>query len=120
MKQTRKRAATSKRLGQRIMDGLSELRDVLQRGEPLEKHFRVDHIEIPDPPRFSPVDVKRLRAKLAVTQRVFAKIVGVSPELVEHWEQGIRSPRPMACRLLNEIARDPQAFMRRLPKSRAA
>lgn len=106
-----------KRLGDRITDGLTELLDVLKRGEPVERHFRVDHIEIPDPPAFKAADVKRLRARLAMTQRLFAKLIGVSSELVEHWEQGIRSPRPIACRLLNEIARDPTAFLQRLPKS---
>jgi DNA-binding transcriptional regulator YiaG len=116
----KKRPAT-KRLGERITQGLTEALEALRSGEPLERRFRVDTIEIPDPPRFTPAAVRMLRAQLRVTQSMLAKILGVSVELVEHWEQGIRTPRPMACRLLNELRADPDGFIKRLPaKDRAA
>src|SRR5947199_9039486 len=99
MKRKEKRTSRTKGkpLGQRISQGLKELRDVLRSGEPLEQHFRVDYIDISDPPQFTAGDVKRLRRRLGATQRLLAKLLGVSPELVEHWEQGIRTPKPMAC-----------------------
>jgi putative transcriptional regulator len=117
MRKTSKQPAV-KRLGQRITDSLTEGLELLRSGKALDKHLRVDVIEIPDPPRFAANDVRRLRSRLGLTQGIFARLVGVSVELVEHWEQGIRSPRPMACRLMHEIAQDPGGFLKRL--SRAA
>jgi DNA-binding transcriptional regulator YiaG len=51
--------------------------------------------------------------RLRVSQAVLAKLLGVSVELVEHWEQGVCEPRRAIRRLLDEIARDPAGFLRR-------
>jgi DNA-binding transcriptional regulator YiaG len=116
-----KKRPVAKRLGERITESLTEALEALRSSEPLEKRFRVDKIEIPDPPRFTAAAVRMLRTQLRVTQSMLAKILGVSVELVEHWEQGIRTPRPMACRLLNDLRADPDGFLKRLPaKNRTA
>ena len=107
-----------KRLGQRITDSLTEGLELLRSGKAIDKHLRVDVIEIPDPPRFAASEVRALRRRLGLTQGIFARLVGVSVELVEHWEQGVRVPRPIACRLMHEISHDPSGFLKRL--SRAA
>jgi DNA-binding transcriptional regulator YiaG len=41
-----------------------------------------------------------------MSQAVFANLMGVSLVLVQSWEQGVRTPAPMACRLLDEIDRN--------------
>jgi putative transcriptional regulator len=70
-------------------------------------------VEIKDPPQFSPADVHRLRDKLGMSQALFAKLLGASCKLVEAWETGTRKPSPMACRLLEAIARQPSVYVRR-------
>jgi putative transcriptional regulator len=108
-----KRNAKVKRLGERIGDALEELRDALKSGEPLESKFTVRTIEVPEPHRHDARSIRKLRASMSVSQGVFARLLGVSVELVEHWEQGLREPQPLARRLLDEIARDPTDFLNR-------
>jgi len=94
-------------IGQEMIDGLTELRDTLARGIPLEQRFDVRHVEIPDPAPYDAAAVRDTRLILRVSQPVFAQMLGVSPILVKAWEQGRRAPSPMARRLLDEINRDP-------------
>jgi putative transcriptional regulator len=70
-------------------------------------------VEIPDPPHFGPASIRRLRDRLGVSQGIFAKLLGMSRKLVEAWEAGTRTPSPMACRLLDAIARRPTFYVRR-------
>jgi DNA-binding transcriptional regulator YiaG len=118
MKNSKAKATPRKPLGRRIGDSLREAVSALESGKKLSDVFRVDTIEIADPPTYGAADVKRLREQLGLTQRMLAKVLGVSAELVEHWEQGIRVPRPMACRLLSAVERDPEAFLRRVVVSK--
>lgn len=101
------------RVGAQIAAALTELRDALATGRPLEEFFTVRTVEIPDPPRYNAKKVRALRKRMGTSQAVFASLLGVSPELVEHWEQGVRVPRPVACRLLDEVSRDPRGFLQR-------
>ena len=107
-----------KPLGQRVLDGLNQAIAAKRSGRPAGDCFRVDTVEVPDPPKYGAAQVKALREKIGVTQRVFARIIGVSPELVEGWEQGLHKPRPMACLLLGAVERDPSAFFRRTAVAR--
>ena len=100
-------------VGAQIAAGLTELRDALATGRPLEEFFTVRTVEIPDPPRYDAKKVRALRKRMGTSQPVFASLLGVSAELVEHWEQGIRVPQPIACRLLHEVSRDPKGFLQR-------
>jgi hypothetical protein len=49
---------------------------------------------------------------------LLADLVGVSPELVEYWEQGRREPTRVAGRLLDHIVADPQRYLASLVKRR--
>ena len=44
--------------------------------------------------------LKKLREKLGLSQREFAKVFGVSPGAVAHWERGLRSVSGPVARLL--------------------
>ena len=64
--------------------------------------------------------VKRLRTTtLGVSQAVFARLLGVSPKLVEAWESGRNTPAGPVCRLFELIERDPATFLRAYAKGAA-
>lgn len=64
------------------------------------------------PPTFTKSDVQALRAKLRVSQGVFARLIGVSPQLEKAWELGTRAPSGPAARVLEVLAERPQTFQR--------
>ena len=101
-----------KNFGDRIIESLTELRDALRSGTPLEKKFTVRTVEVPEPDEFNARRVRVLRQSLQMSQFVFARLLGVSTVLVQSWEQGVREPSPLARRLLAEIERDPRRWHR--------
>jgi putative transcriptional regulator len=103
----KRRTTKTRNTGSRIIAGLTDLRDTLRSGQLLEKRFNVRSVEIPKPQEFTPTRIRELRDKLQLSQGVFAKLLGISRILAQSWEQGIRTPSPMACRLLTDIERDP-------------
>src|SRR5262245_7044934 len=61
--------------------------------------------EIPAPAkRMTPAQIKQIRLALHASQIKFAKLINVSANTVESWEQGVRQPRDAALKLLT-IAR---------------
>ncbi len=104
------RKPTKNNLGDMLVQSLTDLRDGL-RGRPGKLTMKT--VEIPDPPHFSAAAVHELRDRLGLSQGLFAKLLGVSRKLVEAWEAGTRPPSPMACRLLEAIARKPSLYVRR-------
>ena len=56
-----------------------------------------------EPQPYDAEAVKRTRQVFGVSQAVFAKLLGASTDTVQSWEQGVREPCPMACRLLSLI-----------------
>jgi putative transcriptional regulator len=101
------------RLGKRIGEALAELESAVRSGRPLAEQITIRTVEVAQPRPYNAADVRRTRDRLQVSQTVFAQLLGVSVELIEHWEQGIARPRPMARRLMDEINRDPKGFMSR-------
>ena len=84
--------AVKRNIGQEMIAALSEVRDVLKSGAPLAAHFDVRHVEVPEPSRYGPKQVRQIRLKLRVSQPVFAELLGVSPMLEKHVEQGGVNP----------------------------
>jgi DNA-binding transcriptional regulator YiaG len=112
---------TRKTIGAQIIESLKELAESLERGEPLEKRFTVRTVELPASPSiYTPSQVRKTRESLGASQPVFAALVGVSTALVQHWEQGFRKPSKMACRLFDEINRDPKRWVRMVRNRRSA
>lgn len=58
-----------------------------------------------------PVDVKKLRLKLGMTQERFAATFGFGLGTLRHWERGDRQPRGPALTLLNVVKKEPQAVL---------
>jgi DNA-binding transcriptional regulator YiaG len=100
--------------GDEIVDGLRELADTLRAGVPLESRFTVRVYKISPPPRYVGADVRRVRELLLMSQAAFAAFIGVDSSTVRSWEQELRAPSPMACRLLSEIEADPAYWRTRL------
>ena len=63
---------------------------------------------------FKPLDVKKLRAKVGMSQNEFASAFGISVSTLRHWERGDRSPNGPALVLLNVVAKETRAVLRAL------
>jgi putative transcriptional regulator len=112
-KKTTRRVMKTSGFGQAVLASLRGW----ERGEPVTIRQVAD---IPQPRARRADQVKRLRATtLGVSQAVFARLIGVSPKLVEAWESGRNVPSGPVCRLFELIERDPRAFVRRYAKGAA-
>lgn len=63
---------------------------------------------------FSPLDVKKIRAKIGMSQNEFASAFGISVSTLRHWERGDRTPQGPALVLLNVVAKEPKAVLKAL------
>ena len=68
--------------------------------------------ELPPPPKpLTPSQIRAIRKSFNVSQVVFARIINVSPNAVESWEQGVRHPREATLKLLTIANRHPEVFL---------
>jgi len=56
-------------------------------------------------------DVIRVRGKLGLSQTKFAKLLGISEDTLQNWEQGRRQPTGPAKVLLKVAARHPKVIL---------
>ena len=82
------------------------VRDVAayRRGE--RKHLRVSRF-MSAPKPLKPVEIRRIRKHLGISQPVFARYLGTSVACVRSWEQGSRRPQGTALRLLRLARKNP-------------
>ena len=66
---------------------------------------------IKEPSKYSKGKIKKARARLGMSQAVFAMVFGVSLSAVQHWEQGLRAMPSSARRLLDLIEKDPETIL---------
>lgn len=104
--------------GEKLLAGLRELHDALVGGDASKLTLRT--VEISEPRRYGPKQVKEVRRALGVSQAVFAELVAVSPVLVAQWEGGVRRPAPVVCRLLDEISQHPAGYLASLVHRKSA
>jgi len=64
--------------------------------------------------KFSPIDVKNIRAKMDMSQTEFASAFGISVSTLRHWERGDRVPHGPALVLLNVLKKEPQVVLNAL------
>lgn len=95
----RKRADDSS-LGDKLLRSAQQARDWVQ-GKP--GRVRVTYIPAPQ------VDVRKLRARMRLSQTEFAAKFGFSLDSIQNWEQGHRKPEGPARVLLVVIAKNPKA-----------
>ena len=70
--------------------------------QPLLKRGRVKAVI-----EFTALDIRMIRDQFHMTQRQFAKIIGVSRHTLRNWEKGRRRPLGPSRALLRAIAADP-------------
>jgi len=115
-KRSKSRGGRPNPANEELMAAVRELAEAARTGD--FSKFTVREVEIPAPASYRPKDVRKLRESLGVSQGLFAMLLGVSPELVKHWEHGIRKPAAVVCRLLDQVKENPRRFLDSLVKHR--
>lgn len=69
-------------------------------------------VEIPPRPKpMKPAEIRALRAELNASQSLFARLLNVSSNAVESWEQGLREPRQATLKLLHVARKNPEVLL---------
>jgi putative transcriptional regulator len=97
----------TKRAHDKIMAGLDSTRAYVE-GTADKRLYR---IHVPEK-----VDVKKIRARLGLSQESFAATYGFAVSAVRDWEQGRRRPERSARVLLKIVEKEPEAVTRALSK----
>ncbi|HLI62099.1 MAG TPA: helix-turn-helix domain-containing protein [Terriglobales bacterium] len=74
--------------------------------------FDLRSVELP--PRPKPMkagDIRELRRSLNASQTLFARLLNVSSNAVESWEQGVREPRQATLKLLHVARKNPEVLL---------
>ncbi|MCI0474580.1 MAG: transcriptional regulator [Ignavibacteria bacterium] len=100
-----KKIRTKKEISQSILKGLEEALEIAK-GKKAAKRNR--NIVISELPLYKGNDVKKIRRKIDVTQKIFAEVLGVSVKTVEAWEGNRNIPDGPAQRLIYAIDNNPQ------------
>jgi|ERR1019366_3621117 DNA-binding transcriptional regulator YiaG len=63
------------------------------------------------PKPLKPADIRALRTSLNASQALLARLLNVSSNAVESWEQGIREPRQATLKLLHIAKKNPSVLL---------
>src|SRR5271157_1215658 len=96
---SRRKPSEESVLGEKLLRSAQQARDWVQ-----GKSVRVRVTYVPAPR----VDVRKLRAKMGLSQTQFAAKFGFSLDSIQNWEQGHRQPEGPARVLLVVIAKNPR------------
>ena len=67
---------------------------------------------LPPPPKpLTPGQIRSIRQSFNVSQAGFARIINVSVNAVESWEQGVRRPREATLKLLAVAEKHPEVLL---------
>ncbi len=109
MKQaSRRKRPEDTSFGDKLLRSAQQARDWVQ-GKPVR--VRVTYVPAPQ------VDVRKLRARMGLSQTQFAAKFGFSLDSLQNWEQGHRQPEGPARTLLVVIAKNPKAVEEALGSS---
>jgi DNA-binding transcriptional regulator YiaG len=68
--------------------------------------------QLPPPPKaLTPGQIRAIRQSFNVSQAGFARIINVSVNAVESWEQGVRRPREATLKLLAVAEKHPEVLL---------
>ena len=98
----------------KIIQGLEGFADALEEGKDVTALYTCRKIVLNlEPTKYSPALVKETRAKLGMSQVLFAQFLGVSARTVQAWEQSLRTPEDIACRFMDEMRQNPTYWRER-------
>jgi putative transcriptional regulator len=63
------------------------------------------------PKPLKPAEIRALRTSMNASQSLFARLLNVSSNAVESWEQGLREPRQATLKLLHVARKNPNALL---------
>ncbi len=110
-----KKERTMPSVGGKIVQRLRRFAEALETNDTIPQRFTCRTIKLNlEPKPYNPKRVKEAREALKASQAIFAQFLGVSVSAVRDWEQGAKSPRGVACRIMDEILRDPGYWRARL------
>lgn len=91
----------------KILDAVHETaRDLRKAGVMDEVTMReFNALCLPPVKRYTAADIRRMRAKLRVSQAVFAAYMNVGKTTVQQWEQGQKKPNGPSLKLLDLVDR---------------
>ena len=92
---------TDRNVGPEILDGIKEI-----------KAFKDGKADLVTRALSEPSHPKEIRARLNLSQAVFASLMGVSVRTVQDWEQDRRKPRGPAKSLLRIAEQYPGVFLK--------
>ncbi len=102
----------------RILERLGGFVEHLESSDKITSRFNCRKVSLDlQPQHYTPEMVKETRKLLHASQTIFAKFLGVAARTVRSWEQGINTPKDIACRFMDEIRRDPEYWVKRLSSS---
>lgn len=94
---------------QSIVAGLSEaIEDVKSEDKKLKRHT-VSIIPVKD---YDAKEIRNIRKKTGLSQKLFAGYMGVSAKTVEAWEAGTNRPSGAASRILNMLEIDSELIVK--------
>jgi len=95
----------------RIFNDLKQaLSDALDYEQGKKIALRVSQLPLPPKP-LSPGQIRAIRQSFNVSQAGFARIINVSVNAVESWEQGVRRPREATLKLLAVAEKHPEVLL---------
>lgn len=97
---SRRKPERDSAVGEKLLRSAQQARDWAN-GRPVR--VRVTYVRTPE------VDVRKLRARMGLSQTKFAARFGFSLDSIQNWEQGHRQPVGPARTLLVVIAKNPKA-----------
>lgn len=74
------------------------------------KDLRTTTLPLP-PKQLSAKEIADIRARLNVSQAVFARYLNISPKTVQSWEQGLGKPNGAGLKLLSIATRNPRILV---------
>jgi putative transcriptional regulator len=95
---------TKRNIFSELIEGFDALEDE-RAGKVTLKKYKVEHKPAP---KMTAAQVRKVRAKLKVSQPVFARQLRIEPRTVANWEQGVSKPNAQASILLALVDRHPE------------
>lgn len=89
----------------------SEFKELLQGVRDAGAYLRGDKRGVTRIDRIEPDSIAVVRTKLKLSQSEFARMLGISVDTLQNWEQGRRQPSGAARVLLRVVAKHPEVVL---------